>query len=247
MAEMRMKRMLLRAPVVAGLLATGAWVAATSPASATPGHPANLHYWGPAPGSVTCSLALHVKFNPPLTNGTGGETSEYFVGSATGCSSTAPGVSITHGKVTGYFNGSPLACSGPPEALGPNAVSMSVQIKWSGRYTALVNGSNYLGAAHFTNTTMTFSTEALVGGPEVGFTMGTSDSQVISSSSFDGNGPGDSAPNSGVASASASSTSPIDTVAALTPHCQSLAEGGHGIGIKVLILNSGTMTVGPPG
>jgi hypothetical protein len=117
---------------------------------------------GAATGKVTCTgINVKVKFTPPLTFNTGGN-SFTLAGKLTGCTNPSGPDAITSGKITGSSVGAGGGCAGLI-AGSPNPVK--IDIKWKGTHNS--------GKAKFSDTggSIVGAVPATSGAGNVGFTL----------------------------------------------------------------------------
>jgi hypothetical protein len=145
-------------------------------------------YQGDAPGSVTCSISVKVKYSPAMTN-SGGRASHVSV-KLSGCHASDPRVHIGSAKLqpsspTAAFTATPLNCQ--PDNTPPPALD----IKWSGTFTGMMGSTSLRGKATYSPSSVTESAETVItsGSGDVGLGLpGTGNTAAVTGSFGDPNG-----------------------------------------------------------
>jgi len=201
-----------------GLVAAGGIAVAASPASAGGGH-----FYGNAPGSVTCSISVKVKFLPRMTNSRA--QVQKITGKLYACSASDPAVTIKNGKITrtAAFAQSALNCGNP--VIGPT----SFQVTWKGLFNGPVGGGLvFSGRATYLPSVINLSGESMVTNlaGDAGLALPGSGNTSTVDQSFTAPGP----------TGSSGALYSAQTPAALTAMCS-------GSGIRILSM-TGTVTIG---
>ena len=136
----------------AGLMAVGGIAVAASPASARGGH-----FTGNAPGSVTCSMAVRVKFLPRHDEfpGSRKRSPESSMGAQPAIRLSPSRRACSRG--TGAFGQSALNCGNP--VIGPTSFSVT----WKGKFNGPVGGGlTFTGKATYLPSVISLSSESMV-------------------------------------------------------------------------------------
>ena len=145
------------------------------------------HFEGAAPGSVTCQVAVTVKFSSGMTTASAGSVGKTMVAKLKHCVASNGAVIITNAKFTGAqaFTNSVLNCGSP----SVSSATTSLTIPWKGKYQGVLDGIVYHGKATYFPSTISEAGEQLVtqlGTNDEGISlpMNTAATFVLGGSSF---------------------------------------------------------------
>lgn len=188
---------------------------------------AATRFTGSAPGSVTCTMHLNLRFSPALTTH-GGGTNTRVMGTATGCIASQAGITFKRTQKIQVNGGSPFGIN--PGFCGTAAsAGGTFSVQWKGGFTGTYNGANFVGTATFNKSDISTAGATLdTSSGFVGIDLVPASSGSVVSGSFNPQPPGGAGNVSG-------SLKSLVTPAALHSECT-------GKGVKILKM-SGPLTV----